>query len=197
MNQLRTIAGNTVKIDVGPVVRDEIPVEIASSTATTPVEVTTKTAHGCTVGDKVRVDDHLLNGKANGEWEVEATPSATRLTLKGSSGDRVGGGTGELTRIVPVDLTLAGTKMRFMAKLRKALVDGAAEIVKDESDGVTLNSPVTLSKNRATVEIPPVDTADVLETADFYYDVELEEPGGRVTTVAQGDWQVLAAVRRA
>lgn len=197
MNQLRTHAGNTVQIEVGPVVRDEASVDIASSTGTAPIEITTVGNHGYAAGDIVRVEEHTLNGKANGEHEIETIASPTRFTLKGTSGDRAGGKTGRVVRLKRVDLSLGGTKMWFTAKPRKAIPDSPAPALqKTELAGITLNSPSSTGNSKATIVVLPADTVGILKTTDYVWDVELEEPGGRRSTIAEGDWQILGSVTR-
>jgi hypothetical protein len=70
-------------------------VNIASSTNTSPIQVTTSTPHGCETGESVMINGHLLNLAANGPWEIVKV-STTVLILVGSTGNGVGGATGTL-----------------------------------------------------------------------------------------------------
>lgn len=70
-------------------------VNIASSTNTTPVVVTTSTPHNAKVGDAVVVVQHGGNLGANGAWFASAVTSTT-ITLQGSVGTGVGTASGTL-----------------------------------------------------------------------------------------------------
>lgn len=65
---------------------------IVSSTNASPI-VVTATGHGLGVGDKVIVDSHATNTAANGTWDISAV-TANTLTLRGTTGNGVGGATG-------------------------------------------------------------------------------------------------------
>jgi len=66
---------------------------IASSTNTTPIVITTSTAHGLHSGDEVLVYGHQTNTNANGRWDVTALTSTT-FSLNGSTPTAIGGATG-------------------------------------------------------------------------------------------------------
>lgn len=69
------------------------PVNIFSSTNTTPITITTATPHGLITGDLLQVNGHQVNTSANGLWTGLVT-SPTGVTLVGSTGNGVGGATG-------------------------------------------------------------------------------------------------------
>lgn len=66
---------------------------IASSTNTTPIEITTSSAHGYLSGQGVYINGHLTNTAANGVWKLTVM-STTKFTLTDSVGNGVGGATG-------------------------------------------------------------------------------------------------------
>ena len=70
-------------------------VNIASSTNTTPIQVTTSTPHGLTSGDGVDIRGHRTNTSANGTW-ISTVIGPSSLSLVGSAGVGVGGATGTL-----------------------------------------------------------------------------------------------------
>jgi hypothetical protein len=68
-------------------------VNIASSTHTTPITVTTATPHGMKTNDTVVINGHITNTAANGSWGVMVT-DVTHFQLIGSVGNGTGGATG-------------------------------------------------------------------------------------------------------
>jgi hypothetical protein len=71
---------------------------INSSTNTSPIEITTETAHGLKTGHVVHIKGHLVNTAANNtpgnpSWRVTVTGSNS-FTLDGSAGNGVGSNTG-------------------------------------------------------------------------------------------------------
>ncbi len=196
---IELVRGDRATIEVGPVMREYPSLEISSSTAATPIEITTAAAHGLLVGDRCRVDAHQGNAQANGEWVVQSVPSTTRVTLLGSAGTTAGGATGRLVPIRNIDLSLANVKMWLTAKRSLADTDAAAVIAKTAGvgggpGGITLNSPASTGKSFATVVVNPADTAALTETSRLECDVQLEEPDGTKTTVGRGRISVLADV---
>lgn len=188
MTELRSVAGETLQFEVGPVERDDPAFEIASSSGST---VTTVENHGYSTGDHVRIESHLWN-PINGVWVITQTGAKT-FTLDGGPSGSSGGRTGQAVRQIPVDLTLSTTEVYFTAKTSLALADASAFVQKT----ATLNSPSSARKNLATVTVAPADTLGLLDTTDFYFDVQLEEPDGRITRLDHGIWKVGAAVTRA
>lgn len=80
-----------------PITGDSLgKVSISSSTNASPIAVTTATAHGLTTGDRVAIENHLVNTAANGTWSVTVTGSTT-FTLDTSTGNGVGAATGTVT----------------------------------------------------------------------------------------------------
>jgi hypothetical protein len=72
---------------------------IASSTNTTPIQITTSTAHGLTTGDGVFIQDHQANYNANGLWTVNVI-STTQFTLSSPNYTATGVATGGATGLV-------------------------------------------------------------------------------------------------
>jgi hypothetical protein len=71
-------------------------VNIASSTNTTPIQITTSSPHDLTTGDTVDVSGHHTNTNANGQWVVSVL-STTQFTLVGSTlNGNTGGATGQV-----------------------------------------------------------------------------------------------------
>lgn len=74
-----------------------LPVNIVSSTNTSPIVITTASDLFVT-GQQVSVDNHLVNTAANGTWVITRTGAGT-YSLTGSTGNGIGGATGTITRI--------------------------------------------------------------------------------------------------
>jgi hypothetical protein len=115
---------------------------------------------------------------------------------------------GPLTRVndagatVPVDLTLAGTKLWLTAKRSKTDADAAAVIAKTVGvaggpGGIAVDTPATTAKNMARATVPAAETAALLETTHLAFEWQLEEPGGRVSSPDRGTLSLLGAVVRA
>lgn len=95
----------------------------------------------------------------------------------------------------PIDLTAAGMKIRFTAKAVKGTADADAELRKTHGvvggpGGITVNSPASAEKNFATIRAEAAETDALAVPAAgrlrLFYDVQLEEPDGRVTTLKRG-----------
>ena len=65
------------------------PVNLASTTNTSPIAVTTAVTHGFVTGWSVTIAGHLVNTAANGTWTITVT-SPTTFTLTGTTGNGVG-----------------------------------------------------------------------------------------------------------
>lgn len=95
---------------------------------------------------------------------------------------------------VPIDLTLAGTKLWFTAKHEKSAADEDAIVRKGNAattlDGITADDPASTDNNMATVVIDPEDTLALDEPTDLYWDIVLKEPGGRTETLDEGVWKL-------
>jgi hypothetical protein len=72
---------------------------IASSTNTTPITITTSAAHGFFPGQQVCIQEHRVNTSALGIWTIGTTPSSTTFTLTGTTGNGVGGATGQVAPV--------------------------------------------------------------------------------------------------
>lgn len=105
--------------------------------------------------------------------------------------------------LTPIDLTLGGTEIRFTAKAAISDADAGAVIRKTSGvaggpGGITPDSPASAGKNIALVTIQPSET-DALTTlpATLVFDVQLLEPSGRKSTIAEGDLVIVADVTNA
>jgi hypothetical protein len=89
----------------------------------------------------------------------------------------------------PVNLT--GAKLWFTAKRSRSDLDEAAVIKKD----TVLGGVVILSPTSGTyrVTILPADTSSLTYTIQLFYDVQLLEPDGTVTTIESGTLEVDAS----
>ena len=83
-------------LDVETLVKGNVA-NIASSTNAAPIVVTTSAAHGYRDGDRVCISGHQVNTAANGEWVIAGVASTT-FQLVGSTGNGVGGATGDARR---------------------------------------------------------------------------------------------------
>jgi hypothetical protein len=100
----------------------------------------------------------------------------------------------------PIDLTQIGIHLWLTAKVAKSDADGAAVFQKVYVQGgggntISVNSPASAGKNYATARLAAVDTEDLAVPVDLYADVVLQEPDGRVTTIARGTIAVLDRVK--
>lgn len=93
----------------------------------------------------------------------------------------------------PVDLT--GAKAWFTAKRQRTDLDVDAIILLD-SDGGGINIYDPLS-GRLQVVVPPSDTESLDEEEVLYYDVQLKEASGVITTIASGKIAITLDITRA
>lgn len=107
---------------------------IARSTQTSPISITTSSAHGLTNGNSVVVAGHTGNTAANGTWVITVT-DATTFTLTGSTGNAIGGATGGAAIVGSYDLSTV-----TVAVLRVLKPDGTSATW----------TPATLSSQTAT-----------------------------------------------
>jgi hypothetical protein len=78
---------------------------ILSSTAATPVVITTTVPHSVQVGDRVSVFGHLVQLGANGEW-LPGSVGASTITLTGSTlNGGAGGNTGTVKKMLDAGIT--------------------------------------------------------------------------------------------
>jgi hypothetical protein len=75
-------------------------VNIASSTNASPIVITTSGPHGIADGSNVDVINHQVNTAANGVWQIGYI-SSTTFQLVGSTGNGVGGATGNVRGLYP------------------------------------------------------------------------------------------------
>jgi hypothetical protein len=100
----------------------------------------------------------------------------------------------DLGVMVPVDLTLGGTKAWMTAKRKLTDLDTAAEFQAKVGDGLVLDMPNTTDNNMLRVTITGDKTADIVTALALHYDVWVEEPSARRTRVDSGFVNVMPAV---
>jgi hypothetical protein len=86
--------------------KGEPPRVIASSTNASPISITSSISHGYSTGDTVIITGHTTNTNANGTWIITVTGTNT-FTLDGSTGNGVGGTTGNARKISNCVIQLA------------------------------------------------------------------------------------------
>lgn len=96
----------------------------------------------------------------------------------------------------PLDLLAGGTKMWFTVKVNLEDTDLLAVIQKDETDGITLDQPVTPENNFATIEVNVADWPAEYPGPILYYDVQLLH-AGEITTPFRGLVRLARAVTAA
>lgn len=98
----------------------------------------------------------------------------------------------------PIDLTQGGLKLQFTAKRRRSDADAAALVSKTQGAGISLNSPVTVPKNLATIQILAADLAALTDDATLFWDLVLTDPssGLGAETIDSGVWRAIYPVRR-
>lgn len=87
----------------------------------------------------------------------------------------------------PVDLTLAGTLLTFTATAVGAAtptLTGANPAAGGSE--ITANDPATAGLNWCTLRIPDSETAALAVGVNLAFELVLEEPAGRKTTVCRG-----------
>jgi hypothetical protein len=103
--------------------------------------------------------------------------------------------------LTPIDTTAGGIKLWLTAKRALTDADAAAVIrlgspnVGGGLTGIVVNTPPTTAKNYVTITIPGALT-EAIAAADLplrlRYDVQLEEPTGKTTTLRRGTIMVVA-----
>lgn len=106
-------------------------VSIASSTNTTPIVVTTATAHGLTLNDVITINGHLVNTNAVGTYvnngpplftQQFTIPSPTTISLTGIAGNGVGINTGTASAPKQIITTTTFPNIPGVADTTKLLV---------------------------------------------------------------------------
>lgn len=97
---------------------------------------------------------------------------------------------------IAVDLSLAGTKLWFTAKAAKTDSYANAKIALSyvtggATDGFVVSKPSSTDDPNGTITIPK---EQLVESAYWYWDLTLEEPDGRRTTVDEGAFKILLPV---
>lgn len=81
-------------------------------------------------------------------------------------------------------LDISGYSVWVTAKRQKSDLDAAAIFQLTKAGGaITVGGA---GNNVATTTIPPASTASLTADTVLYYDVQIESPGGKVDTVAEG-----------
>lgn len=88
-------------------------VSIVSSTNASPISIQA-TSHGLVTGDTVFIQAHSVNTNANGTFEVTVT-DANNFTLNGSTGNGVGGATGNIRKWTSMRVQLASAVTKNIA----------------------------------------------------------------------------------
>jgi hypothetical protein len=93
----------------------------------------------------------------------------------------------------PLDIT--GSKVWMTAKHFKTDTDAEAVFqINSDSQDIDIYDPL---KGRIQIHVLPVHTASLLEDEVLYYDIQLKEASGQITTIGQGKLEVLADVTQA
>jgi hypothetical protein len=109
----------------------------------------------------------------------------------GAAGEHFTLEVGPITRpdtSAPVDLSLANTKLWFVAKRKRTDADPPV-FEKTEAAGIVLNSPVTAGKNMATVTVAPADLQAIVDAGRpdiLHWDCWLKEPDARESRADYG-----------
>lgn len=90
----------------------------------------------------------------------------------------------------PLDLTQGGMQARFTAKAVITDADVDAKIRKGSPGttlaGIALNVPASTAKNYGTVTIDPADSEALAAPVSLLFDLQIQEPNGRKTTIRRG-----------
>lgn len=94
-----------------------------------------------------------------------------------------------------VDLT--GSAMWFTVKLNQTDPDLLALVRKSTYDsGITLATQSGATLGMATIDLLPADTSKLLAPKSLFYDVQLKTPNGKITTIVEGDFDLIADITR-
>jgi hypothetical protein len=93
----------------------------------------------------------------------------------------------------PLDIT--GSKVWMTAKHFKTDADANAvfQVTSDTTD-IDIYDPI---QGRIQIHVLPIHTEGLLEDEVLYYDIQLKEASGQITTIGQGKLEVLADVTQA
>lgn len=91
-----------------------------------------------------------------------------------------------------VDLT--GSDLWFTVKKRLTDPDPAALIRKETGAGITIADQVT-NRGQAAIQLDPVDTEKIVP-GTYYFDVQMKNVPGSITTLANGSIDITADVTR-
>lgn len=121
-NATRLVPGDTIRIMGSPAPtlvgsgiwtseRGGAAINILSSTNTSPITVNTSNSMsslGLSTGDTVTIASHTTNTNANGTWIITvANPALGQMTLNGSTGNGVGGASGQIRKRTNSIVTLS------------------------------------------------------------------------------------------
>lgn len=118
---------------------------IQSSTAATPIQITTSTAHGFSTGDTVCISGHTSNTNANGTWTITVNGSTT-FTLNTSVGTLSGGASGTVTNITGRTVTLASAVTQTIISTGGSGSPGGNRPAWSGVTNVTVTTPTGVSK---------------------------------------------------
>jgi len=110
---------------------------ISSSSATTPITVTTSAAHGFSTGDTVCISGHTINTNTNGTWKITVTNS-TQFTLNTSVGVSTGGATGTVFNITGRTVELASAVTQTIASTGGSGIGGGNRVAYTGVTNVTV-----------------------------------------------------------
>lgn len=92
-----------------------------------------------------------------------------------------------------VAVNLTGATLWFTAKRLISDIDANAVIAKTSGSGIVVLSAVD---GTYRVDLLPADTASLTKTTQLYYDVQLKESNGVVTTIDRGTLEIIADIRQ-
>lgn len=91
---------------------------------------------------------------------------------------------------------LIGAKLWFTAKSDPKAADSSADIKKNSTDNPTQVFVTSASAGKAQVQLNPIDTISLPNDA-YWYDIQVLEQSGMITTIASGVLHIQQDVTRA
>jgi hypothetical protein len=136
--------------------------QITAATNAAPIVVTTTSAHGLAVGDRVQVSGITTNTGADGNFPVTVVGSATTFTLGGSTGNGVAGVSASsiVSEAVPISAVTGDWTLRM--RIEGMLAGLSAEVaIEDSVDGITWITRVTRNVKGAVLSGAMLDVMEV------------------------------------